>query len=178
MSQHDLTRGGGSLFSDPGQDGLLHRAFLRGEGFSAADVRRSPVIGICTSWSELNPCNAGLRELAAHVKQGVHEAGGLALEFPTISISEPFSRPTSLFLRNLMSMDVEETIASSPIDGVVLLGGCDKTVPAQIMGAISANKPALMVTARPTRSIAAAIASRGEAPASSRSRYREIRHRL
>ena len=149
MSQHDLKRGSGSLFSDPGQDGLLHRAFLRGEGFSEAEVRRSPVIGVCTSWSELNPCNAGLRELAAHVKQGVYAAGGIALEFPTISISEPFSRPTSLFLRNLMSMDVEETIASSPIDGVVLLGGCDKTVPAQIMGAISANKPALMVTAGP-----------------------------
>jgi dihydroxy-acid dehydratase len=149
MSQHDLKRGSGSLFSDPGQDGLLHRAFLRGEGFSAADVRRSPVIGICTSWSELNPCNAGLREVAASVKRGVYEAGGIALEFPTISISEPYSRPTSLFLRNLMSMDVEETISSSPIDGVVLLGGCDKTVPAAIMGAISANKPALMVTAGP-----------------------------
>jgi dihydroxy-acid dehydratase len=149
MSQHDLKRGNGSLFSDPGQDGLLHRAFLRGEGFSAAEVRRSPVIGICTSWSELNPCNAGLREVAAIVKRGVYEAGGIALEFPTISISEPYSRPTSLFLRNLMSMDVEETIGSSPIDGVVLLGGCDKTVPAAIMGAISANKPALMVTAGP-----------------------------
>ena len=149
MSQHDLKRGSGSLFSDMGQDGLLHRAFLRGEGFSEADVRRSPVVGICSSWSELNPCNAGLREVAAAVKQGVYEAGGIALEFPTISISEPFSRPTSLFLRNLMSMDVEEMIGSSPIDGVVLLGGCDKTVPAQIMGAVSANKPALMVTAGP-----------------------------
>jgi dihydroxy-acid dehydratase len=149
MSQHDLKRGSGSLFSDTGQDGLLHRAFLRGEGFSEPEVRRSPVIGVCTSWSELNPCNAGLRDVARHVKQGVYDAGGIALEFPTISISEPFSRPTSLFLRNLMSMDVEETIGSSPIDGVVLLGGCDKTVPAGIMGAISANKPALMVTAGP-----------------------------
>jgi dihydroxy-acid dehydratase len=149
MSQHDLKRGGGALFADAGQDGLLHRAFLRGEGFSAADVRRSPVIGICTSWSELNPCNAGLRDLAVGVKAGVHEAGGIALEFPTISISEPFTRPTSLFLRNLMSMDVEETIGSAPIDGVVLLGGCDKTVPAQIMGALSANVPAVMLTAGP-----------------------------
>ena len=149
MSQHDLKRAGGALFSDPGQDGLLHRAFLRGEGFGEADVRRSPVIGICTSWSELNPCNAGLRDLAALVKEGVREAGGLALEFPTISISEPFTRPTSLFLRNLMSMDVEETIGSAPIDGVVLLGGCDKTVPAQLMGALSANTPAVMLTAGP-----------------------------
>ena len=149
MSQHDLKRGSGSLFSDSGQDGLLHRAFLRGEGFSESDVRRSPVIGICSSWSELNPCNAGLRALAEHVKRGVYESGGIALEFPTISISEPFTRPTSLFLRNLMSMDVEEAIGTAPIDGVVLLGGCDKTVPAQIMGALSANKPAVMLTAGP-----------------------------
>jgi dihydroxy-acid dehydratase len=149
MSQRELTRAGGALFADPGQDGLLHRAFLRGAGFDADDVRRSPVIGICTSWSELNPCNAGLRDLAESVKAGVRASGGLALEFPTISISEPFTRPTSLFLRNLMSMDVEETIASAPIDGVVLLGGCDKTVPAQLMGALSANVPAVMCTAGP-----------------------------
>ena len=149
MSQHDLQRLGGALFADTGQDGLVHRAFLRGAGLSEADVRRSPVIGICSSWSELNPCNAGLRDLADVVKEGVKAAGGIALEFPTISISEPFARPTSLFLRNLMSMDVEEMINSSPIDGVVLLAGCDKTVPAQIMGALSANKPALMLTAGP-----------------------------
>jgi len=149
MSQHDLKRQGGALFADAGQDGLLHRAFLRGAGYSEGDVRRSPVIGVCSSWSELNPCNAGLRDLAECVKAGVRAAGGIALEFPTISISEPFTRPTSLFLRNLMSMDVEECIASAPIDGVVLLAGCDKTVPAQLMGALSAGKPALMVTAGP-----------------------------
>lgn len=149
MSQEGVARAGGALFRGPGQDGLIHRAFLRGEGYSADDVRRSPVIGICTSWSELNPCNAGLRDLAAEVKAGVAAGGGLALEFPTISISEPFTRPTSLFLRNLMSMDVEESITSAPIDGVVLLGGCDKTVPAGIMGALSANKPAIVVTAGP-----------------------------
>jgi len=149
MSQRDLVQGGGSLFRDAGQDGLMHRAFLRGEGFSAEDVRRSPVIGIASSASELNPCNAGLDELAACVKEGIRAAGGLALEFPTISISEPFTRPTSLYLRNLMSMDVEEMIRSAPIDGVVLLGGCDKTVPAQLMGAVSANKPAVMLTAGP-----------------------------
>lgn len=149
MSQRDIARGSGALFSDPGPDGLLHRAFLRGEGFSREDVRRRPVIGIATSWSELSPCNAGLRDLAAVVKRGIAEAGGLGLEFPTISLSEPFVRPTSMLLRNLMSMDVEEMIASSPIDGVVLLAGCDKTVPAQLMGAISAGKPAVMVTAGP-----------------------------
>jgi dihydroxy-acid dehydratase len=127
----------------------LHRVFLRGEGLSADEVRRTPVIGIASSASELNPCNAGLAALAEDVKEGIREAGGLPLVFPTISISEPFTRPTSLYLRNLMSMDVEEMISSAPVDGVVLLGGCDKTVPAQLMGAISANKPAVMVTAGP-----------------------------
>lgn len=115
----------------------------------ADEVRRRPIIGIATSWSELNPCNAGLGSLAAAVKRGIASRGGLGLEFPTISLSEPFSRPTSMYLRNLMSMDVEEMIASSPIDGVVLLAGCDKTVPAQLMGALSADKPAVMVTAGP-----------------------------
>ncbi|GGF11794.1 dihydroxy-acid dehydratase domain-containing protein [Subtercola lobariae] len=149
MSQRDLVRGGASLFADDGPDGLLHRAFLRGEGLSADEVRRRPVIGICTSFSELNPCNAGLATLAQAVKRGIASRGGLGLEFPTISLSEPFSRPTSMYLRNLMSMDVEEMISSSPIDGVVLLAGCDKTVPAQLMGALSADKPAVMVTAGP-----------------------------
>lgn len=149
MSQRDLIQAGGALFADEGQDGLMHRIFLRGEGFSADDVRKSPVIGIANSSSELNPCNAGLASLAAEVKAGIREEGGLPLEFPTISISEPFTRPTSLYLRNLMSMDVEEMISSSPIDGVVLLGGCDKTVPAQLMGAVSADKPAVMLTAGP-----------------------------
>ncbi|MGD6980760.1 MULTISPECIES: dihydroxy-acid dehydratase [Citricoccus] len=149
MSQEGIGRGGGALFRGQGQDGLLHRAFLRGEGFSAEDVRRSPVIGIATTASELNPCNAGLPSLAEEVKAGVRAAGGLPLEFPTISISEPFSRPSSMYLRNLLSMDVEEMVRASPIDGVVLLGGCDKTIPAQIMGALSAGLPALVVAAGP-----------------------------
>ncbi|HXF02854.1 MAG TPA: dihydroxy-acid dehydratase [Arthrobacter sp.] len=149
MSQRGIHADGGAMFRDEGQDGLMHRAFLRGMGLSAEDVRRSPVIGIANSASDLNPCNRGLSELADYVKEGIREAGGLPLEFPTISISEPFTRPTSLYLRNLMSMDVEEMITTAPIDGVVLLGGCDKTVPAQLMGAISAGKPALMVTAGP-----------------------------
>lgn len=149
MSQKGIARAGGDLFADPGPDGLLHRAFLRGEGFDADQVRRRPVIGICTSYSDLSPCNAGLRAVANVVKRGIVEAGGIGLEFPTISLSEPFLRPTSMLLRNLMSMDVEEMIASSPIDGVVLLAGCDKTVPAQLMGAISADRPAVMVTAGP-----------------------------
>lgn len=149
MSQRGVASGGGELFSEPGQDGLMHRAFLRGGGASAEEVRKRPVIGIANSASDLNPCNKGLSSLVEEVKRGVRDAGGLPLEFPTISISEPFTRPTSLYLRNLMSMDVEEMITVSPIDGVVLMGGCDKTVPAQIMGAISAEKPSVMVTAGP-----------------------------
>lgn len=149
MSQHGISRRGGALFLDEEQDGMLHRAFLRGEGFSEQEVRRQPVVGIASTASELNPCNQGLGSLARHVKAGIRAAGGLPLEFPTISISEPFTRPTSLFLRNLLSMDVEEMVRSAPIDGVVLLGGCDKTIPAQLMGAISAGKPALVLAAGP-----------------------------
>ncbi|MGO2111025.1 MAG: dihydroxy-acid dehydratase domain-containing protein, partial [Pseudoclavibacter sp.] len=149
MSQENIHRLDGSIFREDSADGMVHRAFLRAEGFSADAVRRGPVIGISTSWSELNPCNNGFRDLAASVKRGVEAAGGLALEFPSISISEPFSRPSSMYLRNLMAMDVEETILASPIDGVVLLGACDKTVPAVLMGAISAGTPAVLVTGGP-----------------------------
>lgn len=149
MSQERTGRGDGGLFAEESVDGFIHRAFLRGAGHSAAAVRRRPVVGICSSWSELNPCNAGLQGLADAVKRGVLAAGGLPLVFPTISISEPYSRPTSMMLRNLMAMDVEQMITSSPIDAVVLLGGCDKTVPAQLMGAVSAGKPALALTAGP-----------------------------
>jgi dihydroxy-acid dehydratase len=149
VSQRGITGAGSALFRDDGQDGLIHRAFLRGSGHTAEEVRRYPVIGIANSASDLSPCNAGLTRLVDDVKRGVRQAGGLPLEFPTISISEPFTRPTSLYLRNLMSMDVEEMISTAPIDGVVLLGGCDKTVPAQIMGAVSANKPAVMLVAGP-----------------------------
>ena len=112
-------------------------------------MRRRPIIGICSSWSELNPCNMGLRDLAESVKRGVTAAGGTAVVFPTISLAENFIVPTTMLLRNLMAMDVEEMIRCSPIDGVVLLSGCDKTVPAQLMGAASAGKPAIMLTAGP-----------------------------
>lgn len=149
MSQEHIHRLDGRIFSDPGADGMVHRAFLRAEGFTAEQVRRRPIIGIATSWSELNPCNYGFRDLAVSVKRGVEAAGGLALEFPTISVNEPFSRPSSMYLRNLLAMDVEETVLASPIDGVVLLGACDKTVPAVIMGAISAGTPAILVTGGP-----------------------------
>ncbi|MFE9327561.1 dihydroxy-acid dehydratase [Nocardia sp. NPDC052278] len=128
--------------------GLVLRTWLHAEGFGDSASAR-PVIGICSSWSELNPCNAGLRDVAAAVKRGVLRAGGLPLEFPTISLGENFLSPTAMLLRNLMAMDVEEMLNRSPVDGVVLLGGCDKTLPAQMMGAASAGKPALIVPAGP-----------------------------
>jgi L-arabonate dehydrase len=125
------------------------RAWLRSEGFTADVFENRPVIGICNSWSELNNCNAHLRTVAEAVKRGVWRAGGFPLEFPTISLGEMFMKPTSMLFRNLMSMDVEESIRANPIDGVVLLCGCDKTTPAQIMGAASADIPAIVVTGGP-----------------------------
>jgi dihydroxy-acid dehydratase len=130
-------------------EGTIMRAFLRAGGLSRDEVRRRPIIGICSSFSELNPCNMGLRDLAESVKAGVTAAGGTAVVFPTISLHENMVKPTTMLLRNLMAMDVEEMIRCSPIDGVVLLAGCDKTVPAQLMGAASAGKPAIMLTAGP-----------------------------
>ena len=125
------------------------RAWLRSEGFTADVFQNRPVIGICNSWSELNNCNAHLKTVAEAVKRGVWRAGGFPLEFPTISLGEMFMKPTSMLFRNLMSMDVEESIRATPLDGVVLLCGCDKTTPAQIMGAASANIPAIVVTGGP-----------------------------
>jgi dihydroxy-acid dehydratase len=125
------------------------RAWLRSEGFTADVFQNRPVIGICNSWSELNNCNAHLRTVAEAVKRGVWRSGGFPLEFPTISLGEMFMKPTSMLYRNLMSMDVEESIRANPIDGVVLLCGCDKTTPAQLMGAASADVPAIVVTGGP-----------------------------
>ena len=108
-----------------------------------------PVIGICNTWSELTPCNAHLRELAEYVKRGVWEAGGLPLEFPVISLGETQMRPTAMLFRNLLSMDVEECVRGNPIDGVVLLGGCDKITPGQVMGAASVDLPTIVVSSGP-----------------------------
>ncbi len=129
--------------------GFVHRSWMRAEGFSSSVFQGKPVIGICNSWSELTNCNAHLRQVAEAVKRGVWAAGGFPLEFPTISLGEPFMRPTTMMFRNLMAMDVEESIRANPIDGVVLLCGCDKTTPAQLMGAISADVPAIMVPGGP-----------------------------
>ncbi len=128
---------------------FVNRSWTGAQGFSRDVFGDRPVIGICNSWSELTNCNAHLRLVAEAVKRGVWEAGGLPLEFPTISLGEALMKPTTMLYRNLMAMDVEESIRANPVDGVVLLCGCDKTTPAQIMGAASANIPAIMVTGGP-----------------------------
>jgi dihydroxy-acid dehydratase len=136
-------------FQSPEYYGFARRAWLRSEGFPADLFDGKPIIGICNSWSELNNCNAHLRDVAAAVKRGVWAAGGVPLEFPTISLGEMFMRPTSMLYRNLMAMDVEESIRANPLDAVVLLCGCDKTTPAQLMGAASADIPAIVVPGGP-----------------------------
>ncbi len=130
--------------------GFIHRASLHAEGISRNALTGRPVIGICNSWSELVNCNLHFRGLAEAVKRGVLLAGGLPLEFPTISLGENLMKPTAMLFRNLMAMDVEECIRAYPLDAVVLLGGCDKTVPAQLMGAASADLPAIMITGGPS----------------------------
>ena len=128
--------------------GFGHRSWMkRGLPDDAFDGR--PMIGIASSWSDLTPCNGHLTDVAEHVKRGVWEAGGVPLVFPTTSLGETQIRPTAMLLRNLMSMDVEESIRGNPIDGVVLLGGCDKTTPAQLMGAASVDLPTIMVSGGP-----------------------------
>ncbi|MFD9890404.1 IlvD/Edd family dehydratase, partial [Amycolatopsis sp. NPDC059027] len=136
-------------FAAEGRNGFIHRSWMRNQGFADDVFDGRPVIGIANSWSELTPCNAHLRELAEAVKRGVWEAGGLPLEFPTMSLGEPLMRPTTMLFRNLMAMEVEETIRANPLDGVVLLSGCDKTTPAQLMGAASVGLPAIMLTGGP-----------------------------
>lgn len=130
--------------------GFIHRATLHAEGISRSALAGRPVVGICSSWSELVNCNLHFRGLAEAVKRGVLLAGGLPLEFPTISLGENLMKPTTMLFRNLMAMDVEECIRAYPLDAVVLLGGCDKTVPAQLMGAASAGVPSIMVTGGPS----------------------------
>ncbi|MBN8734081.1 MAG: dihydroxy-acid dehydratase [Acidobacteria bacterium] len=136
-------------YEGPEYYNFARRAYMRSEGLTRGAFHGKPLIGICNSWSELNHCNIHLRELAEAVKRGVWAAGGVPLEFPTISLGEVFIRPTAMLLRNLMAMDVEESIRCNPIDGVVLLCGCDKTTPAQLMGAASADIPSIFVTGGP-----------------------------
>lgn len=128
---------------------FARRAWVRAAGFTADTFEGKPIIGICNSWSELNNCNIHLRTVAEAVKRGVWAAGGVPLEFPTISLGEMLMRPTAMLFRNLMAMDVEESIRANPLDGVVLLCGCDKTTPAQLMGCASADVPSIVVPGGP-----------------------------
>ncbi|HEV8307021.1 MAG TPA: IlvD/Edd family dehydratase [Methylomirabilota bacterium] len=141
-------RRGLTHYGDPAFSLFIRGAYARGAGLTPDDLER-PIVGIAQTWSEFNPCHRHLREVAEAVKRGVWQAGGLPLEFPTISLGEIYLSPTSMLFRNLMAMDTEEMILGQPMDGVVLLGGCDKTLPAQLMGAASADRPALVVTAGP-----------------------------
>jgi Dehydratase family len=130
-------------------DGFVHRSWLKAEGFSDAVFDGRPVVGIANSWSELTNCNAHLRQVADAVKRGVWSAGGFPVEFPTISLGEVLMKPTTMLFRNLMAMDVEECLRAYPLDAAVLQSGCDKTTPAMLMGAASADIPAVMVTGGP-----------------------------
>src|SRR5579862_8959082 len=136
-------------FGTPDRDGFIHRSWMKNQGFPPDLFDGRPIIGICNTWSELTPCNAHLRQVAERVKRGVYEAGGFPLEFPVMSLGETNIRPTAMLFRNLASMDVEESIRGNPIDGVVLLCGCDKTTPSLVMGAASCDIPALVVSGGP-----------------------------
>ena len=129
--------------------GFVHRSWLRNQGYPDDYFRGKPVIGICNTWSELTPCNGHLRDFAEIVKRGVAEAGGFPLEFPVTSLGETIMRPTTMLFRNLASMDVEESIRANPLDGVVLLTGCDKTTPSTVMGACSVDIPTIVVPGGP-----------------------------
>ena len=136
-------------FGKTDRDGFMHRSWLKNQGYPHDELDGRPVIGICNTWSELTPCNGHFRELAEFVKRGVYEAGGFPLEFPVMSLGETQLRPTAMLFRNLASMDVEESIRGNPIDGVVLLMGCDKTTPSLMMGAASCDLPTIGVSGGP-----------------------------
>jgi len=136
-------------FGRKDRDGFLYRSWMKNQGWSHDLFDGRPVIGICNTWSELTPCNGHFRELADCVKRGVWEAGGFPLEFPVMSLGETQLRPTAMLFRNLASMDVEESIRGNPIDGVVLLMGCDKTTPSLLMGAASCDLPTIGLSGGP-----------------------------
>ncbi len=136
-------------FGSADKSGFLYRSWLKNQGYPGDLFDGRPVIGICNTWSELTPCNGHFRELAEYVKRGVYEAGGFPLEFPVMSLGETQMRPTAMLFRNLASMDVEESIRANPIDGVVLLMGCDKTTPSLMMGAASCDIPTIGISGGP-----------------------------
>lgn len=136
-------------FSRTGKDGLIYRAWMKKTGIPNFEFSGKPIIGICNTWSELTPCNSHFRDLAEQVKRGVLEAGGFPVEFPVMSLGETLIKPTAMLYRNLVSMDVEESIRANPLDGVVLLCGCDKTTPSLVMGACSVDLPTIVVSGGP-----------------------------
>ncbi|HZX28118.1 MAG TPA: IlvD/Edd family dehydratase [Telluria sp.] len=136
-------------FGTQDKNGFMYRSWMKNQGIPDHEFQGKPIIGICNTWSELTPCNAHFRKLAEHVKRGIFEAGGYPVEFPVFSNGESNLRPTAMLTRNLASMDVEESIRGNPLDGVVLLVGCDKTTPALLMGAASVDLPAIVVTGGP-----------------------------
>jgi dihydroxy-acid dehydratase len=136
-------------FGENDRMGFVHRSWMRNQGHPDHMFDGKPVIGICNTWSDLTPCNAHLRDFAEIVKRGVYEAGGFPLEFPVMSLGETLMKPTTMLWRNLASMDTEESIRANPIDGVVLLTGCDKTTPSTIMGACSVDLPTIVVPGGP-----------------------------
>ncbi|MEO6956515.1 MAG: IlvD/Edd family dehydratase [Antricoccus sp.] len=136
-------------FGGDDANGFVHRSWMKNQGTPDRMFDGRPVIGICNTFSDLTPCNAHFREIAEHVKRGVLEAGGFPVEFPVMSLGETLMRPTTMLYRNLASMDVEESIRANPIDGVVLLCGCDKTTPSLLMGAASCDLPTVVVSGGP-----------------------------
>ncbi|HKU89049.1 MAG TPA: L-arabinonate dehydratase [Steroidobacteraceae bacterium] len=136
-------------FGKQDKDGFIHRSWLKNQGYPDDLFDGRPVIGICNTWSELTPCNGHFREIAEFVKRGVYEAGGFPLEFPVMSLGETQLKPTAMLFRNLASMDVEESIRGNPMDGVVLLMGCDKTTPSLLMGAASCDLPTIGISGGP-----------------------------
>ncbi|GAB3551170.1 IlvD/Edd family dehydratase [Noviherbaspirillum agri] len=149
MSTNIPKRRSQAWFEKQDRDGFVHRSWTQKPGYPSDAFDGRPIIGICNTWSELTPCNSHFRELAEFVKRGVLEAGGFPLEFPVMSLGETQLRPTAMLFRNLASMDVEESIRGNPIDGVVLLMGCDKTTPALLMGAASCGLPTVGISGGP-----------------------------
>ena len=149
MSEQEFERRSENWFAAEGKSGFIHRERLRNQGYAPDVFVGKPVIGIATTWSELNPCNGHLDRVAEAVKRGVWESGGFPLVFPAMSLGEPLMRPTTMLYRNLLAMEAEELMRANPLDAVVLLAGCDKTPPGLLMAAASVNLPTLMITGGP-----------------------------
>src|SRR5687768_13489160 len=137
-------------FGKEGKDGVIYRSWMKKQGIPSFEFDSGkPIIGICNTWSEYTPCNSHFRDLAQFVKNGIYEAGGYPVEFPVMSLGETLIKPTAMLYRNLVSMDVEESIRANPLDAVVLLCGCDKTTPSLVMGACSVDIPTIVVSGGP-----------------------------